>query len=46
MSGETVNKIYHNTKDFGCLSGVSQFLRRAKQLYVLNATRQSRNTLK
>ena len=41
MSTEVLSKIYHDPKDPGSLGGVERLLRRARQLHVPCATRQT-----
>ena len=41
MFTKALKQIYHDPKDPGSLGGVDRFLRRAKQLHVPNATRQT-----
>ena len=41
MSAEALRKINHDAKDHGSLGGVELLIRRDKQLYIPNATRQT-----
>ena len=41
MFAKALSKIYYHSKDTGFLGGVERILKRARQLHVLNVTRQT-----